>query len=128
LPRLDGIIARRRAHAERYRQLLERERTWFVDESAEQFNSYHLFVVQSAERDALSAYLRECGIGSKIHYPVPIHLQPAAERLGYRRGSLPETERQAARILSIPIHQFLSDVDLVDVAGAIDAYFNSDSR
>ena len=54
---------------------------------------------------------------------MPIHLQPAAEHLGYRRGSLPVTERQAERILSIPINQFLSPDDVDYVATAINEFY-----
>jgi dTDP-4-amino-4,6-dideoxygalactose transaminase len=123
LANVDDVIRRRRRNADIYRELLP-DSVWFPHESAAQFNSYHLFVIQSDSRDALRAHLAARGIGTKIHYPTPIHLQPAAQHLGYGRGSLPETERQAARILSLPVQQFLSRDDIAYVAGEIDAFFN----
>ena len=66
---------------------------------------YHLYVVRVAERDAFRARLQAAGIGTGIHYPVPIHLQPAyAIPRGGRPASLPHTERAAGEILSLPMH------------------------
>lgn len=64
---------------------------------------YHTFVIQAERRDELQTFLAEQGIGTKIHYKPPIHLQPAALDLGYGKGSLPVTERQAQKILSLPV-------------------------
>jgi dTDP-4-amino-4,6-dideoxygalactose transaminase len=73
-------------------------------------------------RDELQPFLKERGISTAVHYPVPIHLQPAAADLGYAAGSFPVCEEQAGRILSLPIHQFLSSADIDHVAGAIRAF------
>jgi dTDP-4-amino-4,6-dideoxygalactose transaminase len=70
---------------------------------------YHTFVLQTDHRDDLRQHLADNGIGSAIHYPVPIHLQPAAAYLGYKPGDFPVAERQARRQLSIPVHHGLSD-------------------
>ena len=64
---------------------------------------YHTFIIQADRRDELQAFLMEKGIGTKVHYAVPIHLQPVAKELGYKKGSLPITERQAQKILSLPV-------------------------
>ena len=80
-----------------------------------EFNTYHTFVVQVDERDALKANLAENGIETAVHYPVPIHLQPAAAHLGYRLGDFPVAESQAARILTLPVHQFLDEDDIAYV-------------
>ncbi len=80
---------------------------------------FHTFVVMSERRDALKAFLAERGIGTSIHYPVPIHLQPAAAALGYKAGDFPQAERQARRILSLPAHHELSEEDLAAVAAAV---------
>jgi dTDP-4-amino-4,6-dideoxygalactose transaminase len=80
---------------------------------------YHLYVVRSTRRDELQAFLKERGIGTLIHYPVPIHLQPAYHgRLG-DAGWLPETERAAREILSLPIFPELTDGEVRQVAEAI---------
>lgn len=64
---------------------------------------YHTFIIQAEGRDKLQAFLSDKGIGTKVHYAVPIHLQPVARDLGYNKGSLPVTERQADRVLSLPV-------------------------
>jgi dTDP-4-amino-4,6-dideoxygalactose transaminase len=123
LPRVAGVIARRRANAARYDEQLDRAHVFVPAGGATVFNTYHLYVIQVDDRDALQAHLASRGIATKVHYPVPIHLQPAAEKLGYKRGSLPMTERQADRILSIPINQFLTPDDIAYVAATINEYF-----
>ena len=78
---------------------------------------YHLYVVRSGERDALVAHLRQAGIAAGIHYPVPVHLQPAyCSRMG---ASLPVTERLAAEVLSLPIYPELSDADVATVIATV---------
>ncbi len=80
---------------------------------------YHLYVIRHPQRDALMQFLREHGIGTAIHFPVPIHLQPAYRgRLG-EAGSLPHTERAAQTILSLPMYPELSEAEAQTVAGAI---------
>ncbi len=80
---------------------------------------YHLYVIRHPEREALMAYLREQGIGTAIHYPVPIHLQPAYRgRLG-DVGSLPETEQAAREIISLPIYPELPESEALTVVNAI---------
>src|SRR5690606_21719445 len=79
---------------------------------------YHLYVVNTGRRDALAAHLAARGIGTAVHYPVPVHLQPAYEDLGYPAGSLPHTEAAAGRILSLPLHPQLAEPAVQAVAQA----------
>jgi dTDP-3-amino-3,4,6-trideoxy-alpha-D-glucose transaminase len=65
---------------------------------------YHLYVVQSRQRDRLQNFLKKHGIGTAVHYPLPVHLQPAYRHLGYEPGSLPVTERLAQDVLSLPLY------------------------
>jgi dTDP-4-amino-4,6-dideoxygalactose transaminase len=118
LTRLDSVIARRRANAARYRELLPPGAQWTADRPGE-FNTYHLFVIQADRRDELQAFLKGRGISTAVHYPIPLHLQPAAAGLGYARGAFPVCERQAGRILSLPVHPFLQAEDIVYVAASI---------
>ena len=67
-------------------------------------------------------YLEKNGIKTAIHYPIPIHLQPAAKYLGFDRGDFLKTEEQADRILSLPINQFLSPEDVKFVANKINGF------
>lgn len=80
---------------------------------------YHLYVIRSEQRDALQAYLGRRGIGTAIHYPVPVHRQPAYARLGYGPGSLPATETAAREILSLPLYPDLPPAAVASVAAAI---------
>jgi len=121
LERLPGVIGRRRANAALYRQCLPPEAAWVPCRPGDR-NSFHLFVVELDRRDQAQAYLAQHGIGSAVHYPVPIHLQPAARSLGYGPGRFPVTERQAGRILSLPVHQFLAPEDIRLVAETLDAF------
>jgi len=80
---------------------------------------YHLYVVRAERRAALQVFLKEHGIGSLIHYPVPVHLQPAYRgRLG-DVGSLPETERAAREVLSLPMFPELTEAEVRQVADAV---------
>jgi dTDP-3-amino-3,4,6-trideoxy-alpha-D-glucose transaminase len=80
---------------------------------------YHLFVVRHPRRDALRRWLDGCGIGTLVHYPLPVHLQPAYADLGYPMGSLPVTERISREVLSLPLYVGLCDHDVEEVAAAL---------
>jgi len=80
---------------------------------------YHLFVVRHPRRDALMAALRERGISTLIHYPIPLHLQPAFASLGGRPGDCPIAEAAAAEILSLPLYPEMSDEQARAVASAV---------
>ena len=84
LRRLPQIIERRRRNAERYRQLLDGAPVFIPPCRNHEFNTFHVFVVQTDRRDELQADLARSGIGTAIHYPIPIHLQPAAAALGHK--------------------------------------------
>lgn len=123
LGRTDGIIEKRRANARLYRELLADTAVFIPPCREPEFNTFHTFVVQLDRRDELRAFLAERGIETAVHYPVPIHLQPAAAELGFEEGDFPMTEKQAARIVSLPIHQYLSDDDIGYVAASIKAFY-----
>jgi len=73
---------------------------------------YHTYVIQVEDRDLLLKYLISQGIHAKIHYPIPLHLQPAAAHLGYKKGDFPVCERQCQRILTLPVHQHLTNIQI----------------
>jgi dTDP-4-amino-4,6-dideoxygalactose transaminase len=101
LPHLDEWTALRREAAERYRELGMGELVTTPDD--EPGHVYHLFVSRSPERDSIFEALREADIGCATYYLPPLHLQPALRYLGYREGSLPETERLARENFSVPL-------------------------
>jgi dTDP-4-amino-4,6-dideoxygalactose transaminase len=80
---------------------------------------YHLYVVESLQRDRLRSYLQSSGIGCDVHYPEPAHLQPAYADLGYGLGSLPHTEALAGRILSLPMFPELGRDEVERVATVV---------
>ncbi len=80
---------------------------------------YHLYVIRANDREALRTHLNEYGIGTGIHYPIPLHLQHAYRFLGYRQYDFPVTERLAKQILSLPMFPQLTEEQQVRVAGAI---------
>lgn len=84
---------------------------------------YHLYQLYVERRDDLLAHLVGRGIEAKVHYPIPLHLQEAAAGLGYKRGDFPEAERQAARIITLPVHQHLQQEQLEYTVDAIRAFY-----
>ena len=110
LPQLDAWNARRQAIAARYDASLAHALR-VPSACPARGHVYHLYVVRTPHRDALRAALTKQGIGTGIHYPVPVHQQPAYRHLP---AQLPVTEQIAGEILSLPMHPFLSDAD-VDV-------------
>ncbi len=88
---------------------------------------YHLYVIRSAKRDKLQDHLTRAGIGTGIHYPVPVHLQEAYQALGFKHGDFPVAEAIAAEILSLPMFPGLSRGQQGRVADEI-ARFDEESR
>jgi dTDP-4-amino-4,6-dideoxygalactose transaminase len=83
-------------------------------------HAYHQYAVRSDERDKLRERLREQGIGALIHYPVPVHLQPAyRNRAPVHRRTLPETEQAAQQVLSLPMYPHLTAEQVGRVCEAI---------
>ena len=88
---------------------------------------FHCYVIRvpGGKRDALRTYLSERGIGTGVHYPVPIHLQEASAFLGYRHGDFPVTERLAAEVVSLPMFAELTDTQVDTVAAAVTAFMRA---
>jgi dTDP-4-amino-4,6-dideoxygalactose transaminase len=120
---LDSVIERRRRNAALYRQHLASAPVFIPPCRNHEFNTFHTLVIQGDRRDALQGWLKDRGIGTAIHYPVPIHLQPAAHELGHRPGDFPVAETQAERILTLPVNQFLSEDEVARVAGAVSQFY-----
>ena len=116
---LDADNARRRRLAAMYDEWFAPSPVVLPVEMPYGQHVYHLYVVRSERRDALQVFLKERGIGSLIHYPVPVHLQPAYRgRLG-DVGSLPETERAAREVLSLPMFPELMETEVHQVANTL---------
>ncbi len=120
LGHLDEHNAARREIAGHYREALAGlDVTQPFDDAG---HVYHLFVVRHEERDRLRASLTARGVGTQIHYPIPVHRQQAYLDLGYALGSLPVTERVAGEVLSLPLYVGIEPGDVQIVAEAIAAF------
>lgn len=122
LARLDAWNARCREIAARYREAL-RGLVWVPEDAPDTEGVYHNFVIRTPRRDELMAHMQRRGVDSRIHYPIPLHLQPAAADLGYREGDFPVAERQAKEIVSLPIYPELEPSEIEQVIDAVRSFF-----
>lgn len=86
-------------------------------------SNYYLYSILVEHRDELKAHLFANGVDAKVHYPVPLHLQPAARSLGYKRGDFPGAERCAATTLSLPVHEWVTDEQLNRMGALIKDFY-----
>src|ERR1700719_2591938 len=108
----------RLAHAHRYHELLAEAKDAIVVpmEASWTKGVYHLYVVRVADREAFQAALAQAGIGTGIHYPIPLHLQKAYESLNFKQGDFPVTERVAAEIVSLPMFPQMTSEQVEEVS------------
>jgi dTDP-4-amino-4,6-dideoxygalactose transaminase len=111
----------RRSHARAYASALEGLPVGVPKTVEDVEHVWHLYVVRSAARDTLREALAAKGIGTGMHYPLPLHLQPALEHLGYAHGDFPATEAWAAEGLSLPMFAELTADEIAQVADAVSA-------
>jgi dTDP-4-amino-4,6-dideoxygalactose transaminase len=137
LKHLDRWNELRRAHAAHYDELLgaltsSRNTGSTNDPTARQLtlpremayarHVYHLYVIESDARDEMQKHLSAAGVQTGIHYPIPIHLQPAYSALGHKPGDFPRAEQQAARVLSLPMFPELTDAQVSHVVEVISEF------
>ena len=115
LPHLDSENVMRRSHARRYRELLAEAKISLPTVSYDVEHVYHQFVVRTKQRDALREHLREHGVSSAIHYPVPVHQQPAYAGRVNVAGELAHIDAAADEILSLPMYPELSSEEVETV-------------
>ncbi len=124
LPLLDGNNRRRREIAAFYTsqfaslplRLPPREREG-------EFDVFHLYVIRTENREALKTHLERQGVQTAIHYPTPIHLQPAFSPLGFSEGSFPHAEKFTREVLSLPMYPELTDAEVEHVVSAVKSFF-----
>lgn len=120
LVHLDRWNARRRACAARYAALLaDLDGVTIPFEDPNARSVYHLYVIRARDRDRLQQHLTASGIGTGLHYPVPLHLQEAYRHRGYQPGDYPVAERLARELLSLPMYPGLTEAQQEQVAAAI---------
>ena len=127
LPRVDAWIKGRRENAKRYRRL-------FTDAGLEQTvglpeaipgrgHTFNQYVVRVSRRDELRAFLADRGIGAAVYYPLPLHLQPCFEALGYEEGDFPVAEQASREVLALPVFPELVESEQEEVVQAIEEFF-----
>jgi dTDP-4-amino-4,6-dideoxygalactose transaminase len=124
LPYLAAWNEKRRSHAHLYNELLKGTSTIAPSELSDNTPVYHLYVVRTPKRDELQAFLKNKGIFTGIHYPIPVHLQKAMEFLEYKKGDLPVTEKVVTEILSLPMYAELSDDEIGYVMESIQTFYS----
>jgi dTDP-4-amino-4,6-dideoxygalactose transaminase len=115
LRHLEAWTKARRLHARRYTEILADCDVQTPEEMPYSRHVYHVYGVRTPRRDALQQVLLKAGVRTGIHYPVPVHLQPAYDDLGYREGDFPQSERIANEVLSLPMYAELSDSAIAQV-------------
>jgi dTDP-4-amino-4,6-dideoxygalactose transaminase len=119
---LDGWTAAKRRIAARYGEGL-RDVVRVPDERPGEHAVYQTYVIRADRRDDLQRHLAARGVDSKVHYPVPLHLQEAARELGYGKGDFPVTERLATEILSLPIYPELTEAQQEAVVAGVRSFY-----
>ncbi|MFN4245859.1 MAG: DegT/DnrJ/EryC1/StrS family aminotransferase [Brevinematia bacterium] len=130
LKKIDQNNEERRTIAKKYNELLiELEKKELLFTPKETKNSkpvYHQYTIRVPKyRDKLKQFLQENGVGTEIYYPLPLHLQKCFSELGYKKGSLPNTEKSANEVLSLPIFPGLTDEEINYVTDTIKKFFKN---
>ena len=126
LKELDWVTERRIANAERYDDGLRGlAQVAYPARLRDIRHVYHLYQVQVENRDELLAYLQAHGVEAKVHYPTPLHLQPALASLGYKRGDFPNAERFCDTHISLPIHQYLTEEQIDYALSCIHDFYHN---
>jgi dTDP-4-amino-4,6-dideoxygalactose transaminase len=122
--------AERRERADEYKRLLASAGEFTIPPFEPTWSKavYHLYVVRTADRVALMNHLKQAGIGTGIHYPIPLHLQKAYYSLNYRLGDFPVAERVAEEIVSLPMYPQLTGEQQARVVEEILAFSNTVGR
>jgi dTDP-4-amino-4,6-dideoxygalactose transaminase len=123
LTQLEAWTARRCEIANIYRERLRDLPIVLPQESAERQHVYHQFVICTEQRESLRIHLKNAGVSTGIHYPLPLHLQPALKYLGYQKGDFPVTEEIADTVLSIPVYPELTSKQIDIIVGAIRGFY-----
>ena len=119
LRHLDGWTEARRRNAELYSQLLEGSGVIVPRVTPGVWHAWHCYTIRVDARDQVQRELLRLGVQTGVHYPIPIHLQPAYSDLGHRPGDFPAAEQAAAQVLALPVHAELTEAQVRQVADAV---------
>jgi dTDP-4-amino-4,6-dideoxygalactose transaminase len=126
LGRLEEQVERRVALAAKYEEQLAGLDLRFQGQAPGTRHARHLLVIQTSRRDALQVFLKQHNIETGIHYPIPLHLQPAYGKMGLGVGSFPVAEETAKTSLSLPLYPQMSDWDVDYVCDRVREFFERD--
>ncbi len=122
LSHLDELIARRVQLAERFLAEMKNPKVQLPTTAKDCTHVYHLFVVQVEDREGFMAHLKECGVGSDIHYPIPPFLAKPYAHLGYTYKNFPMTEKLYSRIVTLPLFDGMTDEEATQIIEAVNSY------
>jgi dTDP-4-amino-4,6-dideoxygalactose transaminase len=127
LPHVGAWIEGRRANAERYSRLFTKaglEQTIGLPTAvAGRGHTFNQYVIRAPRRDGLRSYLGEHGVGAAVYYPLPLHLQPCFEGLGYKEGDFPVAEQASREVLALPVFPELEESELTEVVDTIEEFY-----
>jgi len=124
LQKIDAITSVRITHAYLYDEALRDIKQIIIpSRSPDVVQVYHLYIVRAEQRNKLQTFLLKNGIDAKVHYPVPMHLQPAAKQYGYKTGDFPICEQVCNSVISLPVHEFITDEQIKYVAKKIKEFY-----
>jgi len=122
--KLDNITNKRIRNAHLFDKLLKlNPHVLTVKRDSNLKEVFHLYQINVKKRDKLQKFLIKKGVDAKVHYPYPIHLQPAAKFLKYKKGDFPRAEQIANSTLSLPVHEFIKEQDIKYVANLINYFY-----
>jgi dTDP-3-amino-2,3,6-trideoxy-4-keto-D-glucose/dTDP-3-amino-3,4,6-trideoxy-alpha-D-glucose/dTDP-2,6-dideoxy-D-kanosamine transaminase len=122
---LETITEKRRGIAHRYDAAFA-DLAEFIDVPVRRegvYHVFHIYVLRVKHRDALHQYLTDQGIEVKIHYPIAMHLQPAAKHLGYKKGDFPVAEQHGTQAITLPAHPYLTEAEIDYTIAKVKAFY-----
>ena len=125
LKSLDKDNAKRREHARVYNTALKNLPLLLPQDFEDGEGNFHVYAIQVKERDKLLSYLHEKNIYAGIHYPIPLHLQPALKYLKYKKGDFPNAEYFAESELSLPMYPSLTEDQIIYICKQIKSFYSS---
>ena len=124
LKKIDHITDSRIKNAAEYdKQLSDISQITIPNRSTFVKQVYHIYVVRAKRRNELKKYLNHNGIDAKVHYPIPMHLQPAAKKFGYKKGDFPVSEMVCDTVISMPVHEFVTNEQIDYVVSKIRDFY-----
>ena len=124
LKHMESWINARRKVASKYRKLINAPDVKHPDEAGYARHVYHLYVIRAKKREQLREFLKSKGISTGVHYPIPLHLQPALKFLGHKKGDFKVSEECANTVLSLPMYPELREDEIRFVSNAINKFFD----